>query len=280
MKSIILSLLTLAIFTSCGHSSFLSKSKGLKENVFSHESMSRYGKHDLKEMIMQENLQLKSLGQCYLGKYEAGLKTLKSSLNENLIDERYWNSIGVCYYLKKEFKKAAFFYKLSLQIAQSNSRTFSLPYNNLAIIYVHTRQHQLAYEFFTKAIQLNRKAIVARYNLGQFYLKKNLPKKAIIILEELIKKSPKDIELLNSLGLSYLLVGDIKNATSMFSRLPKWALKRQDIASYIALTYYLSGEYQKVLEALNGQEVKGLRGFRKMNKKLRTLANANIEQRG
>lgn len=266
--------------TGCGHRSFLSRSGDGKSNIIFYESLSRHSVSSLKVMIHQKNINLKALGKCYSGDVAEGLNNLIEELNNNILDERYWNSIGVCYYLKRDHKKAAFFYKLSLQVAKSNNRTFSLPYNNLALIYIHTRLYSLAYDYLSNAIRLNPQGATAKFNLSQLYLKKYLPNKAIPILKELIVRSPADVELKASLGLSFLLTGKTKEALKTFDSLPKELLKRQDIASYTALSYYLSGNYIQTLETLKNQETITLRTIRKISKKLKALAHAKVKQRG
>jgi len=272
--------LLLFLIVSCGHNTFLTKSENKKESLFFNESMSRYTKADLENLITQKNVNVLALGQCYLGAEDKGLEQLKSKLNEHIIDEKYWNSVGVCYYLNKDYKEAAFFFKLSLQVAKSKNKTFSLPYNNLALIYIHTRQYRQALDYLNNAIKLNPYSDVAKFNLSQLYLKKYLPEKAKLILKKLLKKTPHDIDLQSSLGLVYLLMGDAKNALKMFAQLPKDILKRQDIASYNALAFFISGQYLETLEALKNQEAITIRGFRKIRKKLKELANAKIKQRG
>lgn len=228
--------------------------RGIKEaklDGLKYESLKRFD-----ALRLDPNLKLKSeLALCHNKNFDPAFDKFKEKLDKNLNNFVYWNQIGTCYILKKEYTKAKNF----LDIAMANAKTKkqkSVVLNNLGVIYLEMENIPEAKTTFSEAVKLHSNWLTPRYNLTQIYLNYGIYKKAEEELEFLLKKNSQDVDFLNSMAHLKLMKKNYKSALVYFNKIPKQYRTRDDVATNLAMTYYMLGLYEDAKNTLNNADKK------------------------
>ena len=264
----ILSFILVSVLSSCAtHQGILRVDKGDRD-AFKEESFLRYSKNRLKELMGTPS---SSLALCHLGKEEKGLENLKKDFLKRKDDPDYWNQIGLCYFLKKDYKKAVFYFDLSMKTKKGK-----VPYlpalNNMGVVHLHLGHYQQSLNLFKRVTSYNSKLLVPRFNTSQIYLRFHRLAPAKKILEGLYRENKNDLEVIHSLGTLSLLEKNINRAYFLFHSIPKDELGRDDIALMKAITFYQQKKYKKSLSLLKDHRFGKVGNFQKSANELRSLA--------
>lgn len=239
--NILFILTILATFSSCSSSRIDRKIDDAAWDSLAEESYLRWGKKRIEKSAKTE---YKVIG-CYVGDTKETLDQYKEDYLANNQDALYWLHIGNCYFMRENWSKAEFFYRMTLE--ESKVKTIkSIALNNLGLIHFKFEQWEKGRELLNESLTLAPKFKVPRYNLSQLYLQFGLYDKAIEALNDPVFRGDKDIDLFFSLANAYLFKGDLKSCGVYFKMIPKENFRREDIAATYALFLIKHG---KVIEA-------------------------------
>lgn len=158
--------------------------------------------------------------KCNQGKFEEGLKLADSLYSKYKNNTSYWNQVGTCYFFKLDYAKAILFYNKSRDL----DAKYVPPINNLGVVYQKQGRYQKALAAFKLASEINTFAVTPTYNLAQLYLRFGTVGKALPIFQGLQKRSPKDLEVASALAASNLIKGNYQAAIDIYGRMDKGAL--------------------------------------------------------
>ena len=225
--------------------------KEAKLDGLKYESLKRFDAFRL-----DANLKLKSeIALCHQHNFEQAFDKFKNKLDKNLNNFTYWNQIGTCYILKKEYTKAKSFLDIAMANAKNNKQK-SVVFNNLGVIYLENKNSPEAKQAFKQAIEQYPKWLTPRFNLAQIYLSFGIYQRAQRELNFLLKKNGQDVDFLNSMAHLKLMQRDFKSALVLFNKIPVDYRSRDDVATNLAMTYFMLGRFEEAKTALNNADKK------------------------
>ena len=236
-----------------------------------YESLKRYDEVRLSKVRKKND----ALSLCHRGEFDDAITIFKSSLDKNINHYRYWNEISTCYILQKKYTQAKTFLDLSLGRAKTNKQK-SVILNNMGVIYLENNNFHEAKDYFKKSIELSKSYLTPRYNLSQIYLKFALYQNAKKEIDFLLKLSPADVDFLHSKAHLELMLQNHKEALVFFNKIPVQYRSRDDIATNMAMTYFMLGLYENAKAAIDGSDKKNsyyLNSQMEIKKKLNKIAS-------
>jgi tetratricopeptide (TPR) repeat protein len=204
------------------------------------ESLMRYNTNRLESMDGTEKDTIsKALLACHQKKFTKGMSMLEAEMHNNKTNAFYWNALGTCYSLNKEYPKALFYYDLGVEALpmikdQSKSLAEATLANNIGLIHLNFKRYNEAYDSFKRANTLVPNFFTPQFNIAQLYIEFNENDKALEILKKLEQKNPDDIDLLYSLSLIYYRKGDLDKSYAAINRVKPDYLNRPDIVGLYA----------------------------------------------
>ncbi len=238
MKSKILFLSTLLV--GCSTQTFEKKIETSDVDLLKEESLMRYNTNRLETMDGQEkDFISKALLACHQKKFTKGMGLLEQEMHKNKTNAFYWNALGTCYSLNKNFQKAMFYYDLGVEAlpmtkAETKAIAEATLSNNIGLIHLNFRRYNEAYDAFNKARAMVPGFFTPEFNIAQLYIEFNENDKALGILKKLETKNPDDIDLLYSLSLVYYRKNEMDNSYKAINRIKKDYLNRPDIVGLYA----------------------------------------------
>jgi tetratricopeptide (TPR) repeat protein len=230
-----------ALMMSCStQKSLNTKIETADVDLLKEESLMRYNTNRLDAMVASENDFIsKALLACHQDKITKGLGILEIEMHKNKTNPFYWNALGTCYSLSKDFTKALFFYDLGLEAVpmvkdQSRALAEATISNNLGLIHLNFKRSSEAFEAFSRARTLLPNFFTPQFNIAQLYMEFNENNKALDILLKLQEKNPDDIDLLYSLSLLYYRKNDLDKSFATIKRIKTNYLNRPDIVGLYA----------------------------------------------
>ncbi len=212
------------------------------------------------ETIAKEGPVAQIASLCYQGKYLDGYKLGDSLYSKYKSHPGYWNQLGTCYLLQKNWRKAQLFYNKSLDV----NKNYAPAINNLGVIYQNEGRDQKAIEAYKKSAEVNAFSITPMFNLGHLYLKYGLVGDAQKIFLSLHSYNRKDPDVLNGLANCYFLNGELVNAIKTFSAIEKKFWSRADIGINYALAlkfYGRVGDAKTVFAHIDSGKLGGLSDY-------------------
>ena len=234
------SLFTLA---SCSSTHFTNKIQNEQNDILLEESLLRYHTNRLIKIEDQNNIISNALVACHQEKITKGLGILEDGMHQHKNNPFYWNAVGTCYSLAKEYSKSIFYYELGLEASLDSNKSFNLQQrkkaeatiiNNLGLIHLHHKRYDEAFDSFQKSSSLVPAFITPEFNKAQLYIEFNKNKKALEILKRLELKNDNDIDLLYTLALVYFRLNDLNNSYTYIMKINKDYLNRADIVGLYA----------------------------------------------
>lgn len=239
------------IFCSC---SSYRNPRQIKEAHFDglkYESLQRYDKERLGKFHKSNA----PLSMCHRGEFDDANRILKKELDRRRNQYKYWNEISTCYILQKKYTQAKSFLELALGRAK-NKKEKSIVLNNFGVIYMENNNFHEAKEYFKKSIELSQTYLTPKYNLSQIYLKYGLYKKAQKNIDFLLSVNSQDVDFLNSKAYLELMLQKHKSALVFFNKIPVQYRSRDDIATNLAMTYYMLGLYDNAESIISSADKK------------------------
>lgn len=247
----IITLLTLLTIVGCAS---LNNPRAIKEEQFDglkFESLKRYDSTRLNPSLEKSD----PLALCHAGQFEQANKLFKKQLDSNLKSYKYWNQISTCYILQDKHTQAKRFLDLALGTAKTKIQKASV-INNFGVIHLKNQNFHEAKDYFKKSIELSNKAMTPRYNLAQIYLKFTFYKKAKTELTQLLHANSQDIDFLNSMAHLNLMQKNYKGSLRFFKQIPPQYHSRDDIATNLAMTHFMLGNYDFAKQTLGKSDKK------------------------
>jgi tetratricopeptide (TPR) repeat protein len=214
---------------------------------------------------------------CYLGKTDETLKQFKKDYGSKNQSPYYWLHIGNCYFIKEDWSKAEFYYRMTLEDGK-NSTLKSIALNNLGLIHFRYEQWEKGKNFLSESLKLTPKFKVPRYNLSQLYLQFGLYDKAITLLNDPLLKNHKDIDLYFSLANAYLFKGDLKNSHDYFAKIPKESFRREDIAATYALFLIKKGDLEGAKTVIKDRDRSGVIELTAISQKIEKIIAQRLKE--
>lgn len=233
-------LLASALLMGCAGQSFNKKIETGDADLLSEESLMRYNTNRLEKLDGHEkDFISKALLACHQKKISKGLELLEEEMHKNKTSPFYWNALGTCYSLSKNFTKALFYYDLGIEalpMVKDRNKIIAEATiaNNIGLIHLNFKRHSEAYESFKRASTLLPEFFTPQFNIAQLYIEFNENDKALEILKKLELKNPDDIDLLYSLSLIYFRKNDLDNSFFAIKRIKANYLNRPDIVGLYA----------------------------------------------
>lgn len=225
---------------SCATHEFDKKVDSADVDLLNEESLMRYNTNRLDLLDTKEkNYISKALLACHEEKFAKGQNILEEQMDANKTNPVYWNALGTCYSLKKDYPKALFYYGLGTEALpmikdQNKSLIEATLINNVGLIHLNFKRYNEAYEAFKKANAIAPSLLTPEFNLAQLYIEFNQDDKALLILKRLEAKNPNDIDTLYSLSLIYFRKNDFDKSYNAINRIKSEYRNRPDIVGLYA----------------------------------------------
>lgn len=243
----------LILLTSCASYNNPREIKEANFDGLKFESLNRYDQERLAKFRSQNQ----PLSLCHRGEFEKAMNLYKDNLDNQLNNYQYWNEISTCYILEKKYTQAKLFLDLALSRTKSPQEK-AIVLNNLGVIYMENDNYPEAKEYFKQSIKLEQKYLTPKYNIAQIYIKYGLYNKAQEIIDKLLTLTPNDVDFLNSKAHIELMQQRHKSALVYFNRIPATYRSRDDIATNLAMTYYMLGLYENAEKAIGSADKKNI----------------------
>jgi predicted Zn-dependent protease len=164
---------------------------------------------------------------------------LEVEMHKNKTNPFYWNALGTCYSLSKDYTKALFYYDLgveALAIIKDQSKVLAEATlaNNIGLIHLNFKRYNEAFDSFSRSKNLLPNFFTPQFNIAQLFMEFNENDKALEILKKLEVKNPDDIDLLYSLSLIYFRKNDLDKSFAAIQRVKSTYLNRPDIVGLYA----------------------------------------------
>lgn len=224
----------------CSTQNFNKKIETADVDLLKEESLMRYNTNRLETMDGTEgDFISKSLLACHQKKFTKGMGLLEVEMHKNKTNPFYWNALGTCYSLSKDYTKAIFYYELgveALPLIKDQSKTLAEATlnNNIGLIHLNYKRYNEAFESFKKASTLLPNFFTPQFNIAQLFIEFNDNEKALDILKKLEAKNPDDIDLLYSLSLIYFRKNDLDKSFASIKLIKADYLNRPDIVGLYA----------------------------------------------
>lgn len=241
-KMALLSLAVLAV--SCAGPSFNNSIQKDQYDLLAEESFMRYNTNRLQAMESpKRDFIALALVACHQQKFTKGQGLLEEKMHQNKTNPFYWNALGTCYSLNKDYPKAIFYYGLGMEATRSSNKDMNdsskklaeaVISNNLGLIHLVMKRYDEAYDAFKKANTIVPSYFTPDFNMAQLYIEFNENQKALDLLKKLEAKNNEDIDLLYSLALIYFRQNDMDKSFQYITKIQRDYLNRADIVGLYA----------------------------------------------
>jgi tetratricopeptide (TPR) repeat protein len=181
---------------------------------------------------------------CYDGDFSKAFSLADKNYSSYKKNPGYWNQIGNCYYLRKDYKKAILFYNK----AKGLNPNFTPALNNLGVVFQTQGDFKKALFFYKSAVNLSAAAKTPRFNLANIYLKFGIVNKACSLFNALSGSSPMDVDILNAKATCALFNRNYALAVSEFKKIPSDELSKGHIGINYALALGIMGKKGEALD--------------------------------
>lgn len=238
------SILAVSLLAGCAGPSFNNQIQKDQYDILAEESFMRYNSNRLSAMESPKRDFISlALVSCHQGKMTKGLGLLEEKMQQNKANPFYWNALGTCYSLSKDYTKSIFYYELGMEATRAGNKDFNdnqkkladaVISNNIGLIHLAFKRYNEAYDAFKKANTIVPSYFTPDFNMAQLYIEFNENSKALDLLKKLEAKNNEDIDLLYSLALIHFRMKDLDKSYQYVSRIHQDYLNRADIVGLYA----------------------------------------------
>lgn len=228
----------------CAGPSFNNQIQKDQYDLLAEESFMRYNSNRLSAMDSPKRDFISlALVACHQQKMMKGQGLLEEKMHQSKSNPFYWNALGTCYSLSKDYTKAIFYYELGMEATRASNKDFNdsqkklaeaVISNNLGLIHLTFKRYNEAFDAFKKSNSIVPNYFTPDFNMAQLYIEFNDNAKAMDILKKLEAKNGEDIDLLYSLALIHFKQNDMDNSFKYITRIQKDYLNRADIVGLYA----------------------------------------------
>lgn len=213
-------------------------------DLLAEESFMRYNSNRLSAMDSPKRDFISlALVACHQQKMMKGQSLLEEKMHQSKTNPFYWNALGTCYSLSKDYTKAIFYYELGMEATRASNKDFNdsqkklaeaVISNNIGLIHLTFKRYDEAFDAFKKSNSIVPNYFTPDFNMAQLYIEFNENAKALDILKRLEAKNGEDIDLLYSLALIHFKQNDMDASYKYITRIQRDYLNRADIVGLYA----------------------------------------------
>jgi len=137
----------------------------------------------------------------------------------------------------RHWKNGLTLFNHAIEVTEDNY----LAYNNLATIFIDKGDYWQAYQYASKAIQINPQLPAGHYNMGNILAKLGNTEKAIYHLQETLKLQPDSLNAMKSLGNVFMQHGSIEAAISQYTKVLNITPNDPDIHNNLGVALAIRG---------------------------------------
>ncbi|MFZ8932553.1 MAG: tetratricopeptide repeat protein [Bacteriovoracaceae bacterium] len=241
----------------------------IKSSALALETLDRLG--EPKVSVSKDKELDAALSNCYQGNLSEALTLLDELYKKYKTNPSYWNTLGSCYLLHNEEKKALLFYNKAKNI----DRNYVPAINNLGVIYLKRGKDQKALETFKQATRIKGSSKTPHFNYSFLQLRYGLHKEACSRFKSFYQSSPNDIDILNALGTCELLDNNLSQSISFFEKIDSDFYSRADISLNYAIALKLSGKKDDAIDIFEEIEEEILNKHREYFQVVRNFLERN-----
>jgi len=220
-----------------------------KENIFSKETLSHLNEDEVDSLSISskpdaalDNLII----LCRQKKFDEALELSRSIYPQYIKHPSYWNILGNCYYLKKNFIAAFIYYNKALGFDSH----YNPALNNIAVLHLKEGKITAALKKFNQT----KPTPVTLFNKAQLELRYGLIDEAFNDLKK-INDAGSNNEINLTLAQLTLIIKSPTDAMVYFNKLTKAELFRPDVGLNYALTLLKLGKKSAAEDSLDSTEV-------------------------
>ena len=251
---------------SCARMTLTQKIENERNDLFKAESYLRYTKSRIDNSESE-------IYQCYQADYTKAFQSMKSKVKANINNPEYWNTYGICYFLKSDYPKADYFFKLALSYSKNK---FLPALNNLGISKLKQNHKLEALDYFSQIKHQGPHYKVPLFNQAQIYLEYNMPANALNNLYLLYKYNNHDPEILVSLAVGHILLNEMSKANDYLNKLTQTRSNAADVIFYKAVIAYQNKDYKLVKNLIESEHFTNTLVIKRYAKKLLKIANDKL----
>jgi tetratricopeptide (TPR) repeat protein len=225
------------------------KIENKKDDVFNKETLGHLAEDDLdslKTNAKQENSLDNLVILCRQKKFDEALELSRSIYPKFVKHPSYWNILGNCYYLKKNFVGAFIYYNKAL----SFDSHYAPAINNISVM--HLKEGKITTAL--KKLEQAKEGPVTLFNKAQIKFRYGQISEAYSDFIK-IKDSSSNKEVNQALAQLTLITQGPVVSLSYFSKLPKGELFRADIGLNYSIALLKQGNKSAAEDALDSTEI-------------------------
>ncbi|MCM8808182.1 MAG: tetratricopeptide repeat protein, partial [Candidatus Omnitrophica bacterium] len=152
------------------------------------------------------------------GNYKKGFEYLLNSIKYDPHQTLSYYFIGKWFLELHDYKNAGIFFKKGIEI----DPTESLNYNGLGIVYLeYYKNYPYALYLFQKAHRIKNNEASYMFNIGKTYQILNDHKSAILWFEKGLSLDKNNLQVMNDMAISYLMIGEKEKAKRILEEIIK-----------------------------------------------------------
>ncbi len=196
------------------------------------ETLDRFSVEELKSVNTSGDPLIEIAIRCARRDFDGAFAVANNNFDKYQKIPTYWNQLANCHLNNASPRKALLFYNKALEV----QKNYVPALNNIGVLYAREGQDQKAQVAFERANKQNKFAKTPRYNLGKLYLKYGLVDLALPIFQSLLKETPGDVDLLNSVATAHFLQSDYRQAWNYYQNIPQNQWRAAEIGLNLTLT--------------------------------------------
>lgn len=196
------------------------------------ETLDRLNSSELSSVNASTDPLIDIVLRCSKKDFEGAFQVASQYFNRYQKVAAYWNIVANCHLNSGAHRKALLFYNKALEV----SPNYVPALNNIGVMYVRQGQDQKALVAFERANKVSKFSKTPRYNLAKLYLTYGMAELAQPLFISLLTEAPADVDILNAVATSYMMLGDYQNAMSYYQQIPKAQWQRAEIGLNLART--------------------------------------------
>jgi tetratricopeptide (TPR) repeat protein len=220
-----------------------------KDDIFNKESLGQLAEDDL-EALKTDEKQEHSLDNlivfCRQKKFDEAIEFSRTIYPQFVKHPSYWNILGNCYYLKKNFIAAFIYYNKAL----SFDPKYAPAINNISVM--HLKEGKIGTAL--KKLSLVKDGPVTLFNRAQIRFRYGQITEALSDLNK-IKDESNNKEVNLTLAQLTLITQGPAEALTYFSKLPKGDLFRPDVGLNYSIALFKQGKKSAAEDAFDSTEI-------------------------
>jgi tetratricopeptide (TPR) repeat protein len=225
------------------------KVENKKDDVFNKESLGHLAEEDL-EALKTDDKKENSLDNlivlCRQKKFDEALEISRTIYPQFVKHPSYWNILGNCYYLKKNFIAAFIYYNKAL----SFDSKYAPAINNISVM--HLKEGKVGTAL--KKLGLAKDGPVTLFNRAQIRFRYGQINEALSDLNKL-KDGTNNKEVNLTLAQLTLITQGPAEAITYFNKLPKGDLFRPDVGLNYSIALFKQGNKSAAEDAFDSTEI-------------------------